>query len=315
MGRDLQLDPVGLLGSDEHPGSALDHLDRVGTSGQGWAPSTPEVVDDLALGQDPQDVGLEVSDEDRGPRLRPGLAPLPFQGRCRLPTLEAQHPGLVAALSPGDDIAASTELLERRDADGLLAEGPVVAGLCRLEQVPGHLPQPILRHPPADVIDGQHRMPALPAQHKTDPLAGAAALDVLVRGVGHELVQGVLRVLVRLPRDQHRLGQVPDPQSHPFRRHPSEPTTVSGAGQRTSRRALRLPALRGEARTDHTLRRSIPDGARRRRTALDSPRQTSHRRPLVLPDAARCRRVPWSDVVCVWSVGSSLPPVDNENLV
>ena len=133
--------------------------------------------------------------------------------------LQAQAQGPVATFGAGDDVAALPQLLEGQDADGLLAEGAVVARLGRLKQAAGHLPEAVAVHAPAVVLHGDDRVPAPAAEHNADAAARASRLGVLVGGVGDELVEGVLGVLVGLAGDEHSLGQVPDPQSHLLGRH------------------------------------------------------------------------------------------------
>jgi len=129
---------------------------------------------------------------DGGARPAPLLLQLGHGGAAR----QAKAPRVGGVLGAGHDLQPAAQLLERQHADGLLAEGAIVARLGRLEQVAGHLAQAIGRHAPAEVVDGDHRALTLAAQHHPHSLACAAGLHVLVSGVGHELVQRVFRVLV-----------------------------------------------------------------------------------------------------------------------
>jgi len=104
--------------------------------------------------------------------------------------------------------------LEGQDANGLLTQRAVVSRLGRLEQAAGYLPQPVRAHPPTAVVYRDHRVAAPAAQHDTDTTAGPLALGVVVGGVGHDLVESVLGVLVGLAGNQHRLGQVADTETN-----------------------------------------------------------------------------------------------------
>ena len=57
------------------------------------------------------------------------------------------------------------------------------------------------------------------AQHDADPATTHTRLDVLIGRVRHELVEGVLGILVGLAGDQHGLRQVPDAEADLLRRH------------------------------------------------------------------------------------------------
>ncbi len=70
-----------------------------------------------------------------------------------------------------------------------------------------HVSQAVGAHPAADVVDGDDRRASLPADNDPHSFAGASRLGVLVRRIGHELIQGVLGVLVRLPCNEHRVGE------------------------------------------------------------------------------------------------------------
>ncbi len=134
----------------------------------------------------------------------------------RLPTAQPQGPRLVAPQRSGNDVATAAELLEGQQADRLLAERAVVTGLRRLEQIAGDLAEPILGHPAPCIVDGDQRPNALAPQQHSDAAADHTRLGVVVGGVGHELVEGVLGVLIRLTGDQNGLGEVSDPQPDPL---------------------------------------------------------------------------------------------------
>src|SRR5262249_53481817 len=126
------------------------------------------------------------------------------------------------------------ELLEREQTDRLLAQCALVTDLRRLEQAGRILPEAIGRHPSADVVDRDDGAPALAPQEDPDPLAPSPGFGVLVGGVRHELVERILRILVRLTRDQDRLGEVPDPQT--------DPLTLAGARPGSPFRGIGLVA-------------------------------------------------------------------------
>ena len=102
------------------------------------------------------------------PGRRPGPAPLADQVGRGVAAAQSQRPRLVTARRPRHDVAAGAELLEGEQPDRLLAQRAVVAGLGRLEQVAGHLAQPVRAHPSAGVVDGDDRPRALAAQQHPD---------------------------------------------------------------------------------------------------------------------------------------------------
>ena len=95
-------------------------------------------------------------------------------------------------------------------------------------------------------------------QEDADPLAGDPALGVLVGRVGDELVERVLRILVRLARHQHGLGEVADAQPH----------HLAAGARRRSAAPLRWCTLGAADDLAHPLRaQPVPLGDRRHRLA------------------------------------------------
>ena len=130
---------------------------------------------------------------------------------------------------------AAAQLLEGEQPDRLLAERAGVTRLRRLEQVAGNVTQPVRGHPAARVVDGDHRPNTLAPQQNADAPSGNPRLGVVVGGVGHELVEGVLGILVCLAGDEHSLGEVADPQADALAF--ASRSTLSAAGRLDGRRA------------------------------------------------------------------------------
>ncbi len=85
-----------------------------------------------------------------------------------------------------------------------IAFSPMVRGspaFDEFEEVARDLAQLVQIHAPPVVGHGDHRAPTATAQDDADAASGQPRLRILVGGVGDELIQGVLGVLVRLPGD------------------------------------------------------------------------------------------------------------------
>jgi hypothetical protein len=100
-------------------------------------------------------------------------------------------------------------LLKGQHTDGLFAESPGVADLGGLEEVSRHFPQAIRCHTSADVVNRDHRIPALTPKKDSDPFPGSIAFGVFIRRIRYKLVQGVLGVLIGLPADKNGFGEIP----------------------------------------------------------------------------------------------------------
>jgi hypothetical protein len=220
LGVDVQPYAVRFLGRDEFAPPSLDHFYRVVAAGDGGAPAAAQVLDDFALCEHPQDVRIDVGDVDgsAGDVARP--PPLgPCQRRRRLAALHSQDVSVGLPMRARDDLAAAPDLLEGDDADGLLTDRARVAGFGRLEQVACDLAEAIGSHPTAGVVDGDGGTPPFPVQRYSDAPAPGAVLGVVVGCVGHELVEGVLGILVGLAGDEDGLGQVADAQAYALAGH------------------------------------------------------------------------------------------------
>ena len=148
------------------------------------------------------------------PDSLPCAAALAFEMRCRRSANEPECPCLVRTLGARHDVTTASELLERKNSDRFLSQCPCVARLGGLEEIARDLAQPFGAHAPAVVIEGDDGIPPAASQNDSNPRAISRALGILVSGVRDELVQRVLRILVRLPGDQHGLRKVADPEAH-----------------------------------------------------------------------------------------------------
>ena len=219
--RDSQANPVGLLGQDELRRTTLNHLDLVVAPSEGRTSSGAEIVDHLALGEDPQDVRIKVGQVDGGARYLLGPPPLALKNGGRLPSLQAQDPALGTALLARHDLAATPQLLEGEDPDRFFSERTLVARLGRLKEVASHFPQPVGAHTPAVIVDSDYGEATFSPQHHPYPLPPALRLRVFVGGIGDELVQRVFGVQVGLAAHEDGLGQVPNSQADLLCRHES----------------------------------------------------------------------------------------------
>jgi hypothetical protein len=194
--------------------------------------------------------------------------------------------GVFLALEAGDDVTAGAELLEGEDADGLLPEGAGVSGFGGLEEVTGDLAEALDVHAPAVVVDRDQGVLPPPPQDDANAAAGPPHLDVLIGGVGDELVQRVLGVLVGLTGDQDRLGEVADAETHLLSGHRTARVLRDHRVARRSRRrrdaqsppagSLRCPsspagrpALHGPAGVPTETPRAVPEAQLERSSPLD----------------------------------------------
>jgi hypothetical protein len=209
-GRDRQTHPVWGKGGDQLGVGALHHLDAVVSALYGSSTAPLQVVDQLPEGDSPNGVGIQVPEVNRGAGPHPGPASLcELQFGDGAASIQVQAMGLVPTFRPGHHIAAPPQLLKGEQADGLLAQGAWIPLLLRFEEAPGHPAQLVRVHPRAFVIHRYQGMAALAPQHHCDPATPTIGRQVGVRGVGDELVERVLGILVGLAGDQHRLGEVP----------------------------------------------------------------------------------------------------------
>ena len=212
--RDGETHSIGLLGQYELRRPAFDDLDLIVASGQGRPTSGTEVIDNFSLGENPEGVGIEIREVDRGTGHLPGPSLLTLEDGSGLAPLKTKGPRFCASLGSGDQVATNGKLLESQDSDRFFAQGPGVPYLGGFKEIPSDLPQALGTHPPSHIVNCDYRITALAPQDYANPISPSVGLGVLVSCVGDEFVEGVLRILVGLTAHEDGLGQIAYAQAH-----------------------------------------------------------------------------------------------------